>query len=102
MANPTFENNPEKIKKYVNIQKNILHEKRIKILILLDTAPKSWSQLMVELNLRNPKLLYDHTSTLLNAELIEKNEKGFYQNTKLGKNWLKINLGIINKINEND
>ena len=102
MSNPTVEKNQKKIEKYVHIQKNIINEKRIKILILLDTAPKSWSQLMVELDLRNPKLLHDHISVLSNTKLIEKNEKGFYQNTKIGKMWLKGNIGLMNKINEND
>lgn len=100
MSNPAFENDQKKIEKYVHIQKNIIHEKRIKILILLDDEQKNWSRLMVELDLRNPKLLHDHVSVLSNEKLIEKNDKGLYQNTKLGKMWLKGNLGLMNKVSE--
>ncbi len=52
------------LENYVQLQKNLMNEKRIKILILLHNAVKSWSQLMQELDIRNPKLLHDHLNIL--------------------------------------
>ncbi|CUR51353.1 Putative transcriptional regulator [Nitrosotalea devaniterrae] len=92
----------ENISNYINIQKNIMNEKRLQILLLLQTEQKSWSQLMQELDLRNPKLLHDHISTLRLANLIEKNDKGFYQNTKFGETWLTANIKLMNTLNKND
>lgn len=88
----------ETIQNYVNIQKNLMNEKRIRILILLRNQPTTWSQLMQEADIRNPKLLHDHISLLTSSDLIRKNEAGFYYITEMGKMFLESNISQMNKL----
>lgn len=85
---------------YVNIQKNIMNEKRLRMLILLNNVSLTWSQLMQELDLRNPKLLHDHVTMLISLDLIKKNEQGFYDLTKTGKLFIDLNLSQMGKMLE--
>ncbi len=84
---------------FADLQKNIMNEKRLQILITLEQEHKSWSQLMLELDLRNPKLLHDHVSLLLSANLISKDDDGYYKITKTGTVILKGNLALMHKMN---
>lgn len=86
------------IEAYINIQKNIMNEKRFRILLLLNKNETTWSELMNELDIRNPKLLHDHIITLTNSNLIQKNSDGFYDITKLGKSCLETNLSLMKKL----
>ena len=88
------------LEKYVNLQRNLMNEKRLRILFSLDEEKMTWSQLMHEFDLRNPKILHDHMTSLLNFELIEKNSKGFYQITKLGRVIMKGNVKLMEKIDD--
>ena len=86
------------IENYVNIQKNLMNEKRIRILLLLKKGASTWSVIMHQLDIRNPKLLHDHITTLNSLSLIEKDKDGFYHITKFGKLCLDSNISQINKI----
>lgn len=83
---------------YVNIQKNLMNEKRLGILMMLNKQNSTWSGLMNELNIRNPKLLLDHISMLTSSNLIKKNDNGFYSITNLGKTFLEANLSIMKEL----
>ncbi len=88
------------LEKYVQLQKNLMNEKRIKILILLDNDVKSWSQLMLELDIRNPKLLSDHLNILSTQQLIKKSPEGQYQITNNGTTLLKSNIQQLQNISK--
>ncbi|MBM3910553.1 MAG: ArsR family transcriptional regulator [Thaumarchaeota archaeon] len=88
------------IETYVNIQKNIMNEKRFRILLYLNKEESTWSALMKELDIRNPKLLHDHITILANSNLIKKNSEGFYCLTKLGKSCIETNISLMKKLNE--
>lgn len=88
----------ENLAEYVNIQKNIMNEKRLRILVLLNNESQTWSQFMQELDLRNPKLLHDHISMLISLNLIKKDEQGFYTLTKTGKLFIDLNLSQMKKM----
>lgn len=88
------------LEKYVQLQKNLMNEKRIKILVILNNDVKSWSQLMIELDIRNPKLLHDHLNILSSQKLIEKSPKGQYQITNNGNILLKSNIEQIQNISK--
>ena len=84
--------------KYVSLQKNLMNEKRIKILLLLNEKQRGWSQLMADLDIRNPKLLYDHLTALSSWQLIKKSDSGPYQITKNGTTLLESNMRQMQKI----
>lgn len=92
--------NDYKLENYLNIQKNLMNEKRIRLLLLLRTEPKNWSQFMNELDMRNPKLLHDHINSLLLSKLIEKNTEGQYVITKKGLGFLEANLEQMKKVSK--
>ncbi len=85
---------------YVQTQKNLMNEKRIRILLLLDHHSTTWSELMQTIDIRNPKLLQDHLTALTSSNLINKNKDGFYELTKTGKIFLDINLFQINQLSK--
>ena len=86
------------IENYVNVQKIIMNERRLKILFMLNKDFVTWSEFMTELDIRNPKLLHDHISILSSSNLITKNKDGFYCLTNLGKAFLTANLPLIKKL----
>ena len=84
---------------YVNLQKNVMNDKRFRILLILKKNNSTWSELMNNLDMRNPKILHDQINLLTSSKLIKKNEEGFYCITKLGKSCIEVNLSIMNKLN---
>lgn len=85
------------IGEYLSIQKTIMHEKRFQILLIITKGPASWSQLMNNLDLRNPKILHDHLSALIAVHVLEKGMDGLYHFTKLGKKYFDSNFSQIKK-----
>lgn len=85
---------------YLNTQKNLMNEKRIRILLLLKNQSKSWSNFMNDLDMRNPKLLHDHITSLSSSKLIQKNSEGQYQLTKKGLGFLESNLEQMKKVSK--
>ncbi|MCX8136641.1 ArsR/SmtB family transcription factor [Pyrobaculum aerophilum] len=63
------------------------HPLRRKALRLLAERPRMYSELMEELGVDSPTLAF-HLKKL--AGLVEKNERGFYELTELGKRALKV------------
>lgn len=86
------------IEEYVAIQRAILHEKRFQILLIVSKEAASWSKLMNELDLRNPKILHDHLSTLIATNILEKGQEGLYHLTKVGKRYFDANRSQIRRL----
>ncbi len=95
--NPSFPKDNE-IENYVNTQKIIMNKKRLRILFMLNKDFVTWSEFMIKLDIRNPKLLHDHISILSSSNLITKNKDGFYCLTNLGRAFITANLPLIKKL----
>ena len=99
MARTIIPLNDTNMADYVRIHKAASHEKRIKILFMLNHSPVTWSKFMVELDIRNPKLLHDHISVLSSSGMITKNRDGAYCLTGLGSSFIAANLPLIKALN---
>ncbi|MCW4023697.1 MAG: winged helix-turn-helix domain-containing protein [Candidatus Bathyarchaeota archaeon] len=80
----------------LNIAKAIGNEKRLQILITLQTGPKSFDALKHETQLKKTALS-NHLAILIEQELIKKPEHGKYQLTEDGKIFLQAIQTAYNK-----
>jgi predicted transcriptional regulator len=84
-------------KAYARMAGIIANENRLKILILLERGPRTWTQLMFEVKV-NPKVLRHHLIILRRYGLVEKKRVGFAI-TNAGKALVKMSLdSIISKL----
>jgi len=81
------------VKAYARMTRIIANENRLKILVLLDRGPRTWTQLMFEVKV-NPKVLRHHLRILRQYELIKKEKVGFAI-TNVGRALVKLSLGSI-------
>ena len=95
-------------KKYDNRLKSLAlviralgNETRLKILSLLNNNPRTWTQLLQELQI-NPKSLRDHLQYLRNHDLVNKSDQIGFEITHAGKLLLEISLKEILAVIELD
>jgi len=93
------------IKAYVELGRVIMNENRVKILMLLDKKPHSWTDLMFTLRV-SPKVLRDHLRILTANDLVQKGGKEGYKITDASRAILNITLpdmismaNFANKVN---
>lgn len=97
MINRALENMSELPEK--EILNALNHEIRREVLIMLETGPKSYTQLLEQFGIASGKLNY-HLK-LLNG-LVKKNDNGFYQTTGVGDKALKILEFLQYEVNGGD
>jgi predicted transcriptional regulator len=93
---------PDEIELFALIQRAVLHVKRLRILTLLSDHPRTWSELMQTLDLRNPKLLYDHLNLLQTLGIAEKDGQGQYVLTHKGRTILEATFREIKELSRRE
>ena len=91
----------ERIKALALVLRAISHETRLKIMNLLNAAPKTWTQMQLELQI-NPKSLRDHLKYLVDRELVKKVEPIGFELSHVGNLILEISMKEMLTVIEND
>lgn len=82
------------IRAVATMMRALANETRLSILYKLYEGPKTWTELIFELNL-NPKSLRDHLDYLRKNGLVEKRKPGdFHSQASLGDSWKRLTGGL--------
>jgi len=81
------------VKAYARMAGIIANENRLKILVLLNQGPRTWTQLMFEVKV-NPKVLGHHLRILREYKLVRKERVGFAI-TNAGRALVKLSIDTM-------
>lgn len=85
------------VKTYATMTGIIANENRLRILLLLERGPRTWTELIFEVKI-NPKVLRHHLAILRRYRLVEKRKVGFGI-TNAGKALVEMSLdSIVSKL----
>ena len=79
------------LKAYLQVQKIVSNENRLRILLALNKKPMSWSDLMFTCKV-NPKALRDHLELLIESKLVDRASDRLYESTHAGKALIEMSL----------
>ena len=82
------------IRAYQTMMKALSNENRLEIMHSLHDKPKTWTELLFELQI-NPKSLRDHLSFLKKSGLIKKKEPIGFELTGAGRAFIELSLERI-------
>lgn len=82
------------IKAYQIMMKALSNETRLEILTSLHKTPKTWTELLFELQI-NPKSVRDHLGALRKSGLVQKSEPVGFELTDAGRAFMEMSLEKI-------